>query len=263
MRPILFTVFGFPVRSYGLFIAVAFLAGIWLAKRIARQRRPEHLPLIEEFAMTALLSAIAGARIWEVAFTWEYYGQHLAEIPAIWHGGLSIQGGVVGGALAALWFARTRKLSFLDFADTLVPGLLLGQAIGRIGSCFLNGDAFGKPTTSFLGVVYAPGTMAYEAFGPVPLWPAEVFEGIWDLIVMALVIRLLRKERPQGTALLWYVILYSAGRFSLEFLRADSLTVMGLKTAQLSSVLFALTAASILLIRRGGNLSETSDHPRR
>lgn len=90
-----------------------------------------------------------------------------------------------------MWFARRRKLSFLDFADTLVPGLLLGQAIGRIGSCFLNGDAYGKPTTSIFGVVYAPGTPAYETFGPVPLWPAEIIEGVWDLTVMGIAIWLL------------------------------------------------------------------------
>ncbi|MFZ5816053.1 MAG: prolipoprotein diacylglyceryl transferase [Bacillota bacterium] len=247
MRPILFTLFGFPVRSYGLFIAVAILAGIWLAKRINQSRRPQYIPLIEDFALTAILAAIAGARLWEVAFTWEYYGQNLLEIPAIWHGGLSIQGGVLGGVLAAVWFCRSRKLNFWDFADSLTPALLLGQAIGRLGSCFLNGDAVGKPTGSRFGVVYAPGTMAYETFGPVPLWPAELFEGLWDLGLAGFTLWLLRREQRPGTVFFWYVLLYSAGRFGLEFLRADSLQVFGLKSAQVTSVLFALAAAAGLL----------------
>lgn len=253
LRPILLELFGFPVRAYGLFIAIAFGAGIWLAKRVAARRRPEYVPLVEAFAGTAFLSAILGARLWEVAFTWEYYRTApWWEIFAIWHGGLSIQGGVVGGSLAAAWFTWRHKISFWDFADTLAPGLLLGQAIGRIGSCFLNGDAYGKPTDSIFGVIYAPGTPAYMAYGATPLWPAELFEGVWDLGVMALALWLLRRERPKGTVILWYVLLYSLGRFSLEFLRADSLGFFGtgLKAAQVTSLLFALIAAVALLLRR-------------
>lgn len=247
MRPILFNLFGFPVRSYGLFIAMAIMAGIWLAKRINANRRPHYVPLIEDFALIAILSAIAGARLWEVAFTWEYYGEHLLEIPAVWHGGLSIQGGVLGGVLAAIWFCRSRKLSFWDFADSLTPAVVLGQAIGRLGSCFLNGDAYGKPTDSIFGVVYAPGSMAYETFGPVPLWPAELFEGFWDLGIMGFALWLLKRERRPGSVFFWYMLLYSLGRFSLEFLRADSLEFLGLKAAQVTSVLFALLAAAGLL----------------
>lgn len=247
MRPILFTIFGYPVRSYGFFIAVAVLAALWMAKRINARRRPEYVSMIEDFLMYAVFAAIAGARIWEVTFTWEYYRDHLLEIPAVWHGGLSIQGAVLGGAIAGALFCRSRKVNFLDFADSLVPSLLLGQAIGRIFACFLNGDAYGKPTGTDFGVIYAPGTMAYEVFGPVPLWPAEVFEGLWDLAIMGFAIWLLRREHKPGSTLAWYMILYSVGRFSLEFLRADSLRFMGLKSAQVTSLLFALIGAGMLL----------------
>lgn len=257
MKPILFTIFGFPVRSYGVFIAIAFLAGIWLAKRVAARRRPDYVPLVEDFALIAFVSAIVGARLWEVTFTWEYYRDHLWEIPAIWHGGISIQGAIFGGVLGAIWFCRSRKLSFWDLADTLTPGVLLGQAIGRLGSCLLNGDAFGKPTGSSFGIIYAPGSPAYQTFGPVPLWPAEVFEGMWNLAIMAFALRLLRKELPSGTVFLWYVILYSVGRFGLEFLRADSLTFAGLKAAQVTSVLF-IAVAVLLLTRRRQHSAQTT-----
>jgi phosphatidylglycerol---prolipoprotein diacylglyceryl transferase len=253
MRPILFTLFGFPIRAYGVFIAIAFLAGIALAKRVAARRRPEYIPLIEDFALAAFISAIVGARIWEVAFTWDYYGKNLSEIPAIWHGGISIQGAIAGGALAAVWFVRKHKISFWDFADVLTPGVLLGQAIGRLGSCFLNGDAYGKPTGAAFGVIYAPGTPAYMTFGAVPLWPAEVFEGLWDLAVMALALWLLKRGHRPGFTFLVYVVLYSLGRFSLEFLRADSLTflgIQGVKAAQITSLIFALGASLVLILKQ-------------
>jgi phosphatidylglycerol:prolipoprotein diacylglycerol transferase len=92
--------------------------------------------------------------------------------------------------------------------------------------------------------------MAYSTFGAVRLWPAEVFEGMWDLVIMAISLVMLRRERPKGHVFLWYAILYSVGRFSLEFLRADSLKFMGMKAAQLTSVLIALAALATLVVRR-------------
>lgn len=246
MRPILFTLFGFPIRSYGVFIAVAFVAALWLARWVARRRGRSYEPAIEDFALWAFVSAIIGARLWEVAFSWDYYGQHLSEIVMIWKGGISIQGAIAGGLVAGIFFTRSRKLPFWDFADTMAPALLLGQGIGRLGACLLNGDAYGKPTGSSFGLIYQPGTPAYETFGAVPLWPAEAFEGLWDLAAMWIVLRLLKRERPAGTAFLVYMILYSAGRFSLEFLRADSLMVVGLKAAQITSLFFFALAGWLL-----------------
>ncbi len=255
MRPILLTIAGFPIRSYGLFIAVGILAGLWLAVTVARRRNRPYAALIWDFALTAMLSGIVGARLWEVAFTWDYYGQHLVEIPMLWHGGLSIQGAIVGGLIAAIWFARKHHIPLWDFLDTLTPGVLLGQAIGRLFACFLNGDAYGKPTGSWFGVIYQPDTAAYQVFGAQRLWPAEVFEGLWDLAVMAFALRLLlRREQPaQGRVVLWYLVLYSLGRFSLEFLRADSLGFFGtgLKAAQVTSLLIAAVALVVLYARRG------------
>lgn len=249
MYPVLFEIFGLPVRAYGVFIAIGFLAGMWLAQRVARRYRPEFTDRIEEFGIYALVGAIVGARIWEVTFTWDYYRENLLEVFAIWHGGISIQGAIAGGAVVAAWYCRSRKLSFWSFADVLTPGVVLGQAIGRLGACLLNGDAYGKPTGSSFGLVYAPGTPAYEAFGAVPLWPAEVFEGVWDLGIMVFALWLLRRKRFDGQVFLWYVVIYSVGRFSLEFLRADSLGFLGLKAAQVTSVVLALGALAALLLR--------------
>ncbi|MGE5590723.1 MAG: prolipoprotein diacylglyceryl transferase [Bacillota bacterium] len=265
MRPILFTIAGFPVRSYGFFIAVGIIAGLWLAVAVARRRKRPYAELIWDFALTAMISGILGARVWEVVFTWDYYGQHLVEIPMLWHGGLSIQGAIAGGLLAAIWFTRKHRIPMWDFLDTLTPGVLLGQAIGRLFACFLNGDAYGKPTGSWFGVIYQPDTAAYQVFGAQRLWPAEVFEGLWDLAVMGLALWMLfrRKQPAQGRVVLWYLVLYSLGRFGLEFLRADSLGFFGtgLKAAQVTSLVTAAVAGALLFARRGQGKALTQDRP--
>lgn len=248
MKQVLFHIGSYPVKSHGLMTALGLLLGTWLAYLIARRRGKFENDVLD-FTFYAGIAGVIGSRLWEVAFTWEYYRNDPLEILAIWHGGLSVQGAVVAGLLVAIWYARKHGLPFWQFADVLTPGVLLGQAVGRAG-CFLDGDAFGLPTSSFLGVVYPPGTAAYAVFGPVPLWPAELFEGIWDLILTAGLLLYQRKKPAGGRVFLWYVIAYSVGRFSLEFLRGDSLrTVFGWKAAQLTSVIAALAAALFMWMR--------------
>lgn len=255
MRPVLFYVGSFPIRSYGLMIAIGVILGGALAANIAR-RRGKYENEVLDFVLYAFIAGLVGSRLWEVAFTWDYYGKNLAEIPAIWHGGLSIQGGVVAGLLVAIWYCRSKKINFWEMVDILAPGVILGQAIGRVG-CFLNGDAFGMPTDTIFGVTYKPGTMAYDFYGgPVPLWPAELFEAGWDLVVLGLLLLLHRAKNrgrvklADGAFAFFYAILYSTGRFLLEFLRADSLrTVYGLKAAQVTSILIIIIAAAILALR--------------
>ena len=106
-------------------------------------------------------------------YDWGYYSENLIQAILIWKGGLSIQGAIVGAVLAGMVFSRVKKINFWRLADIAAPGLIFGQAIGRI-ACFLNGDAFGSPTGSDFGIVYPPGTYAYEVFGNQPLWPAEI-----------------------------------------------------------------------------------------
>ncbi len=242
MHPYLFHIGNFPIRAYGVMISLGILAGTGLAYYRAA-KAGKYQQEIVDFALYAVLGALVGGRLWEVIFTWDYYGQNLSEIPAVWHGGMSIQGSIVGGVLVAVWYTKRHKLNFWEFADIAAPGVILGQAIGRIG-CLMNGDAYGIPVSQApalfrpFGVVYQPGTPAYEVFGALPLVPAETFEGLLDLVIM-LILLWVGKHKPfKGFVFLLYAALYSASRFSLEFLRADSLrTVFNLKTAQLSSIL--------------------------
>lgn len=220
MKIVLFTVGDFAIRSYGLVVAMAILLALGVAHFLTRGTQyQKHLA---NLIVYVVLGAIICARIWHVFFfQWGYYKNHLLEIPAIWNGGIAIQGAQVGGFIAAAIYMRVHRLAFWPFADLVAPAIILGQAIGRI-ACFLNGDAYGSPTGSGFGIVYPEGTMAYDAYGSQPLWPAEVWEGQWDLIVFAILIALRNKKWPTGFMFLSYSVLYAIGRFMLEFLRGDS-----------------------------------------
>ncbi|MFC3746618.1 prolipoprotein diacylglyceryl transferase [Paenibacillus sp. GCM10012306] len=220
MRVVLFTIGNYQVHSYGVIVALAVLLALGMAHYLAKGSiYREHIFNIVPYVA---VGAIVSARIWHVFFfQWGYYSQHVMEILYIWQGGISIQGALVGGFLAIIYYTKKHRLSFWEFADILAPAIILGQSLGRI-ACFLNGDAYGSPTGSGFGLVYPPGSMAYDAYGSQPLWPAEIWEGQWDLVVFVILILLKNRKWPTGVLFLAYNILYSFGRFNLEWLRGDS-----------------------------------------
>ncbi len=248
MHPILFHLGSFEVRAWGLMVAIGVIAGMALALRLARKEGIEE-EIIYDFVMWAIIAGLLGARIWEVAFSWQNYTSDPLSALKFWDGGLSIQGAIAGGTLAAVWFIKKRGLQFWRFADIGAPSLILGQAIGRIG-CFLNGDAFGIPTSSWFGVIYQPGTPAFSMYGAIPLVPAELMEGAGDLLILGILLLLLRHRPYRGFVALMYFVLYSLLRFTLEFWRGDSLLVANtLKAAQVSSLVIAVTAIVLILFR--------------
>ncbi|OME81358.1 prolipoprotein diacylglyceryl transferase [Paenibacillus sp. FSL A5-0031] len=220
MRVILFSIGEFQVHSYGVVVALAVLLALGMARHLAAGTLyQEHILNMVPYLF---VGAILSARIWHVFFfQWEYYSKHLIEIMYIWHGGISIQGALIGSFVALIVYTRKHRLSFWELADIMAPAIVLGQSIGRI-ACFLNGDAYGSPTSSGFGIVYPEGTMAYDVYGSQPLWPAEIWEGQWDLIVFVLLILLKSRKWGAGVLFLTYNILYSFGRFNLEWLRGDS-----------------------------------------
>jgi phosphatidylglycerol:prolipoprotein diacylglycerol transferase len=251
MHPILFHIGSYPVRAYSLAIFLALLGATTLATWLARKRGVAWAQHYADFMAWGLLGGVIGARLWEVAFNWNYFATALHKIPAVWEGGLSIQGGIFGGMAAAFIYTGWHKIPFGRFADGAVPGILFGQAIGRLLGCSLNGDAYGKPTGTSFGLVHVPGTIAHEHFGSVPLWPAEVFEGVFDLCLMAYFIRRGLNQGAPGNHLLLYGVLYSIGRFALEFLRADTERMWaGLTPPQLGSLGICAVCTALLLVRR-------------
>lgn len=243
MHPILFTIGNIEIHVWGILVSLGVVAGLWLAIRLA-EGSEFTAEMLQEYVIYGVVAGFLGARAWEVVFSWGEYDP--LQVLMFWQGGLSIQGAVVANIILASWYFGRKKLSFKRFADIAAPGLILGQAIGRIG-CFFNGDAYGRPTESWYGIVYQPGTPAYNAWGTTPLVPAELIEACLDVIILAVLLRVFRKKQFDGQVAIAYFILYSLARFGLEFLRTDSLMLGGFKAAQLTALVTVLIAAGICL----------------
>lgn len=248
MFPILITIGTVELRAYGVMIAVAFLAATWLGLREARRKgfNPE---LIYDLLFVVMLSSIIGARLYFVLFSEPlWYVTHPFELLAIWKGGMSLHGGLLGGLAAGLWFTRRQRLPFWRFADALTPSIMLGQAVGRL-SCVLNGCSYGKPTSLPWAITFTnPNAQAPHN---VPLHPTQFYELSADLTLFGLLWLLRTRLRADGQLFLIYWMSYSVARLGLETFRGDSLLIGNLlPVPQLASAIILLLAGSLYLARQ-------------
>lgn len=244
MHQYLLTVGGFPIRMYGLVTILAIALATGVAYFLAKQDGRWHSHVID-IGIYGGCAGLIGGRLWHCFFfDWNYYSQHLSEIPAVWHGGMAIQGGIISGVIAGIIYLIKHKIDWIEFGDIVCPSLIFGQAVGRIAN-LLNGDAFGAPTHSNFGLLYPPGTLAHATYGDLPLWPAEVWEGQIDLIIFGILLIYKATEPKKGRTLCLYPVLYSLARFGLEFLRGDYArpVCLGLSSAQITSLIISVIFA--------------------
>ena len=240
MDPILIQLGPVAIRYYGLMYFIAAMVGGWL---LGGELRRKGISLSDDdrwnFVMFLLLGGILGGRIYYVVFNWSFYGSHLSEIPAIWHGGLAIHGGLIGGVLTGVLFLRHHHLPFWPMADSVAPGIILGQAFGRFGN-FMNGDAHGYPTTMPWGIVFPPESIAGREFGPVPLHPVMLYELGFNLLIFAFLWSI--RKRPWGDGFIFslYLMLYSVDRFIVSFFRADDLYIGSFRAPHVVSILLVV-----------------------
>ncbi|MBI5599180.1 MAG: prolipoprotein diacylglyceryl transferase [Deltaproteobacteria bacterium] len=251
MHPVLFEFGPIQIRFYGLMYVVAIL----VASRIIKgEVRRKGIPLTEDEVMNFILwvtiAGIAGARAYYVVFNWRYYSAFPSEIPAVWHGGLAIHGGVIGGLLAAWLYLRKKDAPFWRLSDCVAPALILGQAFGRFGN-FMNGDAHGVPTDLPWGMVFPPGSIAGTEFPGVPIHPVMLYEMMINLGIFAILwLRLRKKNHKDGFIFATYMLMYSGGRFVVESFRADSLMLGSLRAAQVLSLVLITAAGAVMIKKR-------------
>ena len=243
--PAFFTLFGKTIYCYGVIIALAFLAGMTWSIHRAKYFDLKEDDLYDVF-LWILPAAILGARAYYVLFRLDYYRDNPGEIFAVWEGGLAIYGGVLVSIAAVLLVCRHKKIPPLRMLDLLAPACMLGQAIGRWGN-FFNREAFGKETDIFcrMGLLSADGTL-------VTVHPTFLYESLWNIAGFLFLAGMIRRGKRQydGQCLWLYFLWYGIGRFWIEGLRTDSLTIgtTGIRVSQVLSLALAVFAAGMLLI---------------
>jgi len=254
--PLLFQLGPFSLRWYGLLIAVAVLLGLLLATRLGRQRGIDP-GLIADLLPILVLAAVVGARIYYVTFEWRQYQLNWLDALAVWRGGIAIHGALIGGTLAVVLYCRWRRLAFWNLMDVLVPSVALGQAIGRWGN-FFNSEAFGLPTDLPWRLTIPFANRPVEFLDQNTFHPTFLYESIWNLGVVALLLVLFQRglqgklNLPPGALSCVYLISYSTGRLRIEGLRIDPLCLAGtppfcaggLRMAQLVSLLLIALAGT-------------------
>ncbi len=259
MHPILVQLGPITIRYYGLMYLIAITLGFYLLMREVRRKglraglRPNTRVLSTDDLLDLFLwtipVAIIGARLYYVAFRWEYFGVHPFDIVKLWEGGLAIHGGLIGGTAAIYIFSRLKKVRFWALTDVLAPSLILGQAIGRIGN-FMNGDAFGIPTTLPWGIRFPPESPAGMAYPGLATHPSMIYEMILNLFIFAFLWRIRKKGYRDGFSTALYFVLYSIGRSIVSFTRGDSLWLGPIRAAHVISIILILGFGAFLLQRQ-------------
>ena len=241
------------IHWYGLMVALAtaFLV-IWIWYFTTRKGGVS-TDMVMAAALVAIPSGIIGARLIHVIDKLDYYtsAEHRWEIFGF--EGLAIFGVIIGGLLGAWIYSRFRGVSFGPLADLAAPGIILAQAIGRVG-CILNGCCGGKETTLPWGVFYTHPASHASACAPLgtTIHPTHMYELLGDLIIFALLFWVLRgRLRPHGSLLALYLVLYSALTFTVRFWRGDTTSFAGpIQEGQLIAIAIFIVAAGWLVINR-------------
>ncbi|WP_320420520.1 prolipoprotein diacylglyceryl transferase [Mammaliicoccus lentus] len=238
------------IRWYGIIIASGILIGYLMAQSTAKKVGIKEETLID-LIIWCVVMAIICARIYYVAFEWEYYSQHLAEIPLIMNGGIAIHGGLIGAFLTGAILCRVKNLSFFQMVDIVAPGIILAQAIGRWGN-FINQEAHGGPVSrSFLENIHIPEFIINQMqIDGVFYQPTFLYESIWNIIGF-IILLLIRPHLKIGETFFAYLIYYSIGRYFIEGLRTDSLMLTEyLRIAQVISIVIIIASIIFILYRR-------------
>lgn len=280
LNRIAFSLGPISVHWYGIILGTAALVGLYLA--IYEGKRFKINP---DFFMDLLLvgvpTAIVGARLYYVAFTWDDYKDNPLDIIAIWEGGIAIYGALIGAIIGVIFYCRRKGYNFLRIADICAPSLIAGQMIGRWGN-FVNQEAHGGPVTeAFLRhKLFLPDFIVNQMnIDGVFYHPTFLYESVWNLAGLLLLFWLRRRPfLKSGELFASYFIWYSIGRFFVEGLRTDSLAFDGpawlralmnglwspmklfsdpgamangnVRTSQLLGILLILAATAFIIVRR-------------
>jgi phosphatidylglycerol:prolipoprotein diacylglycerol transferase len=240
--------FGIPYFPHGVLIAVAFVLGGLLLNRYTRTRGVS-TDILLDILFWVIFGSIAGTRLVWVAGNLDRMDS-LAEVFMIWHGGMTLYGGILGGLIAGVIMLRRHGLPVLPMIDLAAPPMALGLVIGRI-SDLITGDHLGKPTDLPWGFRYVGTNPPGQAppLGAV-VHPVALYDALLVAVLFVILVLYLRKPRPAGTAAAIFALYYSVDRLFLDFLRTDRTRLFGLTGTQLASIAVIAVVGSWVLRRQ-------------
>lgn len=237
------------IRYYGLMYLLGFLLAVIVLRRLARRFNVQAEPLIN-CALICFIGGIVGARLYYVLLSLPYFVNHLTEIPAVWHGGMSIHGGIIGSTIASIIYSKKKHMPILSTGDLLVTVVPLAQAIGRWGN-FFNNELFGLPVSANFPIrQYIPPDMRPERYASYEFFqPAFLYESVWDFALFLLLyfVVLPKCRKYPGMTFFIYVASYSLGRILIEPIRVDSIMLGNIQIPLIASWLFLLISLIVIV----------------
>jgi phosphatidylglycerol:prolipoprotein diacylglycerol transferase len=250
MHPILFRIGAWPVYSYGVLLALAYLAGLQLA--VVRARRAGLDPArVMDLGIYLIIAALVGAKLMLIAVDFEYFRHQPRELLSLVRAGGVFYGGLIAAFLVGLWLLGRYRLPVWTTGDLIAPGIALGHIVGRFG-CLLAGCCYGRPTDVPWAITFTNPVAAANVGTPldVPLHPTQLYDAGAEAIILIVLLVSERRGHPFPGRTLWlYMLLYAISRFIIEIYRGDERgALMGLSTSQFVSVI--LIPISVFMLWR-------------
>lgn len=240
MRPILFTVFGINIYGYGTMLALGVIAAVMLVLHRSKEKGYDEDKILN-MAIFAVIGGIIGGKLLYILTSLDEVAKEKS-IAALIGNGFVIYGSIIGGVLGVALYCRKNNWQLLKIFDLVIPSLPLAQGFGRIG-CFLAGCCYGRPTASFIGVKFRT-----DSLGPSStyVYPTQIFSSIFDFILAIVLLNLDRKQKKDGRLFALYMIIYSIGRFFIEFIRNDPRGNVGiLSTSQFIGIFVVILGIAL------------------
>ena len=254
----------FTIAYYGIVIAIGMMAGLGIACYMAK-RTGQNPDTYTDLAIIAIVCSLIGARTYYVAFRWDLYKDEPLRIFKIREGGLAIYGGVIAAIITTFVFSKVKNIPYGRLCDTAGLGLILGQIIGRWGN-FFNREAFGGYTDNLLAMQLPvsairtgdlteellANTLVLDGVTYVQVHPTFLYESLWNLVLLIILLVFFNKRKFEGEVFLWYLLGYGVGRFWIESLRTDQLLlpVIGYPVSMVVAVVLSVTAGIWMVVGR-------------
>ena len=241
INPVAFSIGQKPIYWYAIIILTGFLLAVFFCAKSAKKRGMAEDNILD-IGIYGLLFGLICARIYYVIFDWDTFRDNLLDIFKVWEGGIAIYGGLIGAVLTAFVYCKIKKMNVLETFDICAPGLFIGQIIGRFGN-FVNAEVYGGETDFFLGM---------SINGANPVHPLFLYEALWNLVGLIIMLLLRDKKKAHGQVILGYFFWYSLGRLFLEGMRQPEYIlylidgVLGI--SQLVSFVLVIVSAVLFVI---------------